>query len=65
MWLYFQLIEAFQKLTLVLKLKMKIQKELEDKEISVSTKNELVREYKETYKKELSYLDTIEEKKSF
>jgi hypothetical protein len=66
MWLYFQLIEAFQKTNISFENKDEnSKKELEDKEISVSTKNELVREYKETYKKELSYLDTIEEKNSF
>jgi hypothetical protein len=66
MWLYFQLIEAFQKTNISFENKDEnSKKELEDKEISASAKNELVREYRIVFKKELSYLDTTEEKNSF
>lgn len=66
MWLYFQLIEAFQKTNISFETKDEnSKKELEDKEISIDAKRTLAKEYQEKYKKELSYLYSMDEKKDF
>lgn len=63
LWLYFQLIETFQKGKI--SFENKDDTEFEDQELSKMEKSKLIKEYFEFYKKELSFIHTTEEKKAF
>lgn len=63
LWLYFQLIESFQKGNISFEDKEDL--DSDDAELDKKEKQKLIKEYAELYKKELSYISSTEDKKAF